>query len=62
MNSISKPNDLPENLETPGTDGSFEQSQAAAIDNEDARFDSEFAWLAAAPVTIASIATGIGLS
>lgn len=62
MNSISKSNDLPKNIETPGADETFEQSQASEIDNEDAKFVSEFAWLAAASVTIASIATGIGLS
>ncbi len=62
MNSISKSNDLPEYVETPKADEAFEQSQALEIDNEDAKFVSEFAWLAAASVTIASIATSIGLS
>jgi hypothetical protein len=66
MNSISKSNYLPENIEThietPRTNEAPRQNQASEIDNEDAKFVSEFAWLAAASVTIASIVTGIGLS
>lgn len=62
MNSISKSNDLPENIEAPSADEAFKHSQASGIDNENAKFVSELAWLAAASVTIASIATGIGLS
>jgi hypothetical protein len=62
MNSISKSNDLPENIVTPGEDEAFKQSQASEIDNEDAKFVSELAWLAAASVTIASVATSMGFS
>lgn len=62
MNSISKSNDPPDNIEAPEADEAFGQNHASEIDKEDAKFVSEFAWLAAASVTIASIATGIGLS
>ena len=62
MNSTSKSNGLPENIETLRADEASEQSHASEIDKEDAKFVSELAWLAAASVTIASVATSIGLS
>lgn len=62
MNSISKSNDLPADIETPASEEASAQSQTSEVDNEDAKFVSELAWLAAASVTIASVATSIGLS
>jgi hypothetical protein len=62
MNSILESNTPAEELETSKAAEVPAQNNAPEIDNEDAKFVSEFAWLAAASVTIASIATSIGFS
>ncbi len=62
MNSTFEPDDLPVNIEFSKTAEVSQQYDVAESDNEDAKFVSEFAWLTAASVTIASIATSIGLS
>lgn len=40
----------------------FEETHASEADNEDVKFVSELGWLAAAAVTIASVAASIGVS
>ncbi len=62
MNSTFEPNDLPVKIEFAKSAEAPEQNDAAESENEDAKFVSELAWLTAASVTIASIATSIGLS
>lgn len=62
MNSILETDNRSGNIETSNTAEVFEQNHALKIGNEDAKFGSEFARLGAASVTIASIATSIGLS
>jgi hypothetical protein len=62
MNSTFESNDLPVKIEIAKTGEALEQNDAAEADNEDAKFASELAWLAAASVTIASIATSVGFS
>ena len=62
MKSTFEPDDVPVIIEIARSADSLEQNDVAEADNEDAKFVSEFAWLAAASVTIASIATSIGLS
>jgi len=62
MKSTFEPDNVPVIIEFAKSADSLEQNDVAEADNEDAKFVSEFAWLAAASVTIASIATSIGLS
>ena len=62
MKSTFEPDNVPVIIEIAKSADSLEQNDVAEADNEDAKFVSEFAWLAAASVTIASIATSIGLS
>jgi len=62
MNSTFESNDPPVNIESAKTAEAFEPNDAVEADNEDAKFASELAWLAAASVTIASIAASVGFS
>ncbi len=54
--SAGEPQQIIESLEV------SEEHQASAVDKEDTKFVAEFGWLAAASVTIASIAASIGIS